>query len=1324
MYKRIILFLVCFVVNYTVLFAQLNTRNFYPILSNAYQDRQAFSILETDDGFMWFVNDYGISRYDGNQIKNYRIDVGWRAFLKKNSNGDIYVCSANGKFFKYNELADIFEQIFNIFLISPKSGSTVNKNQAAHDLQKNTAKAREITAVDIDKWGRLWFSTYLGILCYNPEKNEWIDYDHEDLNITHLMLVNEKMYLFGKNSIYTVKLSQVNQIANKIKKEINLITNDKVISSFYDTENGRLYWGTFNKGLFVLNNKKEIKQLISISNSPVRSIKQYDRDILLVGVDGLGIYEYNIYTEKITAYQKSDENNLGTLGSNGIYDIYVDSAKRIWVATYSKGVNVYDPNQIHFKKISHLIEVPNSLANNYVNVILEDRFKNLWFGTNNGISVRNNSNGSWIHLLDNKSNVEKNSVVLSLCNDANGDVWAGGYGFGLKIINPVNLTPKSIDLFKITKESLNNYIFSSVNSGSEIWAAGVSNKLFSINTNTSAIKDFPISGNRVIVNEDDNHLLLLNATQISSFNKLTGKIDLQLNALLKKNEKIKNAQFVCINRNGDNLWIGTSQSGLIRYSYSKNSIDVYDITNGLPSNNVLSIQIDDTKCLWLGTDEGLCYLNPATSIVIPFKTQNESEKGIFNYMASCKRSDGSLIFGTKQGAIMFDPSSFLVSPSRGLLAWTEFFIYNQDKYTRENGEILDKGLNKCTEIELHYHENSFRIGFQELNFNQCITTRYTYRLKGASNDFSALSNENSASFYNLPPGTYNLIVRSYFADKEGKYMERTIKIIICQPWWNTIWAWIIWMALLLATTYALYKYFVRRQERRFSDEKTRFFINVSHDMRTPITLIKAPLGDLVNDESLSPSSRYLVHMINNNVNRLFEMINRILDFEKSDEEQMRLFPKEHELNQYVTEIVENFQSYAEIKGITIESQLAKNAIWVSFDRIKMEMVVENLISNAIKYSNQGGFVNVLAGNDIKNWWIEVQDNGIGIPKNEQKKIFKRFFRAENAINSKQIGSGMGLLLVNNLTKFMGGSVFFESEEGVKTVFRITFPKLNTGDETLKNLNHLSNQIQVSSAVIADNEIPIVLFVDDNDEIRNYISKRLSADYNVMTAPSVAEALKILNSNNVNIIISDIMMPEVSGLEFCERLKADQRFSHIPVILLSALSDKKDILKGLQIGADDYITKPFETVFLKQRIDNILENRKRLKQYFQSNNGDVSELTKQDFVNELDKLFLDKLDRVFEPNIANHEYTIEILCRDIGMSRTVFYNRLKNLTNLTPNDYIRVKRLEKAAELLKSHKYLVLEVAEMVGYNDVKHFSALFSKKYGCTPGKYGNKITA
>lgn len=1316
MLKRTTILLVVFLITHSLLGVEINNRIFNQVFSNDYQARQSFSIIKSNDGFIWVVNGYGVSRYDGKKYKNYVIKNDWRGFIKKSKAGDLYVCTYKGIAYKYNHFTDTFDEVFSIFVNNqiPDSilKSKINQINKITSIEKS--KNKTVTSMDIDQFGRIWLSTPIAVLCYDPTTKTWLDLNTGDFNATFLMVENKKLYIFGKEKICTVELTKELQKRQRIHTLLTLNANNEITTALYDTPSGNLYYGTYNKGLFCLNPHNELSQLLVIKNSPIRSLKMYDQ-LLLIGIDGLGIYEYNTDSKVVESIQSVNINQPDALGSNGIFDMYVDENKRIWVATNSKGLNVYNPGLLYFKSMTHLTLVDNSLIHNNINSIYEDNKQNLWIGTNNGISIWNKKSEKWTHVLNNKSVVNRNAGVFSLCGDKNGNVWVGMYGFGLASVNSENYSINSFELINSNKESLNNFFFKLHFDGETVWGGGAEINLFNFNPVSKRLTYFDISNVKSIEKVDDSNLWVLSGSKISLFNKNSGRQNFALQKKINNHFNTSQVEYSCMKRDGNNLWIGTLKSGIIRYSYSTNSVDYFTIKNGLPSNNILSIEIDNSNCLWFSTDIGLCYFNPGTKISLQFKTLNVPEKNVFNSTVSYKCMDGTMVFGTKQGAVSFHPSEFLVTPLRGPLAWTEFSVYNQNKNKRTVNEILGNELNKLDEIILRHGENSFNIGFQELNYNKSIYTRYSYLLSGFEKEFSDMSIENSVSYYNLSPGIYHLIVRSYFADKDGKYIEREMKIEVLQPWYNTIWAWLIWISIFISIAYSVYRYYHKRMERKNSDDKIKFFINVSHDMRTPITLIKAPLGDLVNDKNLPSSSRYLVHTINNNVNRLFDMINRILDFEKSDENEMRLFPQDYELNKYVQDVVENFHSYADIKGVSIEEQTLNEPVWVNFDRIKMDMVVENLVSNAIKYSKQGGTVRVIAGYKKNEWWIEIEDNGIGIPADEQKKIFKRFFRAENAINSKQIGSGMGLLLVNNLTRFMGGNVMFESKENIRTIFRISFP-LNL--EVSKHA--LEADIKSFDTPIENNELETasLLFVDDNDEIRDYISTRLAADFKIYTAASAHEALNILFKNKINIIISDIMMPKISGIELCERIKADIRFSHIPFILLSALSDKKDILKGLQIGADDYITKPFDSEFLKQRVDNILENRKRQELYFLNNKGEVSQLAKQEFVNELDKLFLEKLQRIFDANISDSEYTIESLCRDMGMSRSVLYNRFKNLTDVSPNDYLRIRRMEKAAELLLTKKYSVVEVAEMVGYNDVKYFSSLFSKKYGSWPSKY------
>jgi len=1313
MIKRFVVFLILTNLFYQFIYCiSINNRIFNHLFPTDYQARQSSSITKSDDGFMWIVNGYGVSRYDGKQFKNYYIKNDWQGFIKKDNSGELYVCTYNGIGYKYNKYIDAFEEIFILFESNQIHSSILKSkyNQISRISNANKLNNLKVTSMEIDQYGRIWLSTDLSVLCYNPKNKTWLDLDTGNFNATFLIVAQNKLYLLGKEKICFVELNH----GMKIQTLFNLNTNNEINSAYFDNETSNLYYGIYNNGLFCLNAKNENSQLIEVKNLHIRSIKLYDRNLLLVGIDGLGIFEFNIDSKMIEAHQSANIDYPNVLGSNGIFDMYIDNSKRIWVATNSKGVNVYDPNMLFFNNKSHLSFVNNSLFHNNINTIYEDNNRNIWFGTNNGISIWNKTSDTWKHILNNNSTTVCNAGVFSICGDTTGKVWVGMYGFGLVSVDPKNYSINTFSLNKLNKESFTEFLFKLHIDYQSIWGGGLGSNFFNYNVASKKIISYPISNVISIEKQDEYNIWIMSKSQLVLFNKNSGYINVDLHKKIINQSKGRRIDYSCIKKDGNDLWIGTLDSGIIRYSYSTNSIKYFSIKEGLPSNHILSIEIDNNNCLWFSTDIGLCYFNPATEISLQFKTLQVSEKDVFNQTVSLKCADGTLIFGTKYGAISFNPSKFLASPLRGPLAWTDFVVYNMNKNKRDLNQILGNELNKLDEIYLRHNENSFKIGFEELNFNQSIYTRYSHYLKGFENGFSDLSIENNVSYFNLLPGKYHLVVRSYSADKDGQYIEREIKIVVLQPWYNTIWAWLIWITLFVSIVYSIYRYYQNRMDRKYSDDKIKFFINVSHDMRTPITLIKAPLGDLVNDKNIPSNSRYLVHTINNNVNRLFDMINRILDFEKSDENEMRLFPQDYELNKYVQDVVENFHSYADIKGINIEEQTLNEPVWISFDRIKMDMVIENLVSNAIKYTKQGGTVKVIAGYNKKEWWIEVEDNGIGIPADEQKKIFKRFFRAENAINSKQIGSGMGLLLVNNLTRFMGGSVMFESKENVKTIFRITFP-IN------ENTSKHDFETEMNIIGILDNnesKLPSLLFVDDNDEIRDYISTRLAIDYKIYTAASAQEALTILHKSIINIVISDIMMPKVSGIELCEIIKADSRFSHIPFILLSALSDKRDILKGLQIGADDYITKPFDSVFLKQRVDNILENRKRLEQYFSNNNGEVSQLAKQEFVNELDKLFLEKLERIFDANISDSKYTIEILCRDMGMSRSVLYNRFKNLMDISPNDYLRIRRMEKAAELLLTKNHTVIEVAEMVGYNDVKYFSSLFSKKYGSWPSKY------
>jgi len=1295
--------------------AESNDLSFYTLSTGDEQIRRAFSIIKTSDGFIWYVTEDGVSRFDGKYTKNYSIPIKWRGILKTNNKEDLFLATSDGIGYQYNPINDRFDLIF---IISKSKKILARLNDVSNiPTAFGQGSPSYINSMSIDDKDRIWLGTYNGPVCFLPDKKEWIYLNKKEFKNPFLYTVKNKLYVLTNEEIYIINTSS---LYKNIKVVKNSATNSEITSVEYEPSTDCLYVGTANKGLFCLYPDHSFKNVLPLSNSVIRSLAVYDQNTLLVGFDGLGIYAFDIYKQKATNHFLVNENKLNSIGSNAVYEILVDSDNRIWVANYTTGVEIHDPSDVDFIKVKHQLNERNSLCHSNVLSIEEDKNKNMWYGTYNGLSVQNSQTGSWNHFLENNLQTQTNSYINTLCTDKKGDVWFGGASGLFKIATSGNYKLNEIKFQNKINNPENKDILSVFSDGDYIWAAGLHTDLLKINPENTSIENYSPTGVRCIDSEDDNHLFLLTDEQLLSFNKVSGRVDNAIDIDIKNQTKIQDLQYISLRQKNNNIWLATKFGGLIQYSKSTKRCYLYNKENGLPSNQILSIEIDNSDCVWIATDKGLCFLNPITKIIIPFKVFAGSEKGIFNLNASFVTQNGEIVFGSKDGAVVFDPKKMFISPNRAPLAFTNFSILNNN--SSKTIECLSEiPLNKSEEITLSYNQNSFTVNFEELIYGHTILPRYTYKLNGFEANFSSLSTDGKATFYSVPPGKYQLEIRSYFADKEGKYISRLLDIRIKQPWYNTFFAWLLWISLTLTIIISVYRYFRHRLEVRYSNEKISFFINVSHDMRTPITLIKAPLIDLLQDTSLAATQRYLVQMISNNVDKLFDMINRVLDFEKTDKHQMKLNVEEFELNEYLKSVIDNFYTYAESNKIQLLLEEALSPLWVVFDKEKMDMIIENLLSNAIKYSKEDGFVKLRAYNNDKLWGVEVIDNGIGIPERDKKLIFKRFYRAENAINSKKIGSGMGLLLVYNLSKLMGGKVLFESEEGLKTVFRLEFPHSSIIPKLQKQDTDITTKAS-DKTELNESDLPVLLFVDDNNEIRDYLAERLANNYDVICAESAAKAWSVLSGRKVDIVITDIMMPQVSGIELCEKIKASDSFAHIPVILLSALGDKNDIIKGLQIGADDYVTKPFDPTILIQRLDNILRNRSKLTKLIAGQNTENTTIENQPFLSEIDKLFIEKVDKLFESNISNSEYTIEHLSRDMGMSRSVLYNKLKNLTDLSPNDYLRIIRLNKAAELLKSQaSFTVYEVAEKVGYQDVKYFSTLFKKNFGVYPSHYQKK---
>lgn len=678
------------------------------------------------------------------------------------------------------------------------------------------------------------------------------------------------------------------------------------------------------------------------------------------------------------------------------------------------------------------------------------------------------------------------------------------------------------------------------------------------------------------------------------------------------------------------------------------------------------------------------------------------------------------------------------------MIFSDLRIFYQTVYPKDEGSPLVLDIDETKSLKLKYSQNIFSLQVSSINYDYPSLILYSWKLEGFYDGWSRPGEENVIRFTNLNPGHYTLRVRAISSeDRRMVLEERSIDIIVEQPIWLSIWALLLYALILVAIASIALRIIVLRKQRKISDDKIRFFVNTAHDIRTPLTLIKAPLEELSDREKLSKEGTDNLSTALRNVNALLRLTTNLINFERADTYSNNFYVSEYELGAYMTDIVNVFRSYASVKHIdlTYESNFRYLNAWL--DKDKMDSILKNIISNALKYTPEGGSVHVYAYETEDTWNVEVSDTGIGIPLDEQKKLFKMHFRGSNAINSKVTGSGIGLLLVWKLVHMHKGKLNFTSTEGKGSCIKVSFPK---GEKRYRKAIHRpaptkeqeqnNEPEQITSPEKGTPDTPAVntpiegyehaqqqtqdagnrqkiLIVEDNDELREYLRRTLAENYHVQVCSNGKSALCIVKEYFPDLIISDIMMPEMRGDELCQKVKNDIDTSHIPVILLTALNTDKNIIDGLQTGADEYVVKPFNIGILRATIANLLANRALLRHRYGNLelNDDTHNTECINCSTDLDWKFIASIKKNVEDNMDNPSFTIDVLCTLLNMSRTSFYNKLKALTDQAPGDYVRLIRLKRAMQLLKEQKYTITEVAEMTGFSDAKYFREVFKKHF-------------
>lgn len=1272
-------------------------------------------MVKDKQGLMWFATRAGIDQYDGTSFRHHPLIVD-KAYAGPVSRANDIIMDPDGTLWAYDNTGNIFRYV-------AKRGAFIHEVTLSAALKNDNVTLRGIT---FSRSGQMLVFGSFGLAVYQYNTTKVISaikpsQKNAPADIGFICHLKGDRYAAG--TLKGVYLLQIQ--ANKFTaKELTFqdTGNKRVQAMALDATKQHLYFGTFGGKVFDFDVDKGKVAKIETINSPfgIRVIK-VSGDFLYIATSGYGLLKWNRKSNRIEKHYKLSIDNKDKLPSNSIYDVFSDG-KRLWVATYNRGIAVMDQDLPDFQFI-HNPEHHNSLYGNSISAILATSANEMWFGTDNGINIY--SAGKWQEILN--TTLDKRYRILALCEDKTGDIWAAEITSGAICIDQKTrqIKGKLSEIIPGSSE-VNTRLIYSMYSDAEgtLWFGGVFGKIIGYHPQTKVYREFK-SNSINTIKEFQGKLIIGTTKGLFWLDQQQGKVLPWPNSG-PGNPIFKN-YINHIYGLGETLWFSTER-GLVSYNPKNDSIKLYTQKDGLASNVVYNIKSDQSGRIWASTDRGLSVINPKTGKVYSFDATNGLKEDNFSPRAAALSADKKIWFGTINGVLYFDPEKIKDESITAKLHFDDLLINYKSVYDSSSIYKLTEGLNNLQKIVLRHNENSFSFNFSAINYTYKSRIYYRWKLSGYDKEFIDSRAGLKPSYANVPAGDYEFRVEAV-ETVNGKLLDsRKIAIQVEAAWWAIWYAKLIYAVAAVSLAYYIYKTVRQRRQQQDYENKIRYFADTAHEIKTPITLILGSLQNLSEDTLTDKGSQQFLDMAIKHTKKLNVMVNSLLDFQRAEIRAMKLETAKHDIVDFVKSQVDKFYPLALQKRVEIvmENELTDQQLW--FDTNAMEVIIENLITNALKYTREGGFIKItLRPYGNKELAIAVEDNGIGIAKETQKQLFQRFYRAENAINSGESGTGIGLILARTLTELQGGRIELSSEINQGSTFTLILKYGNAHLKDRPNVTVMANEqastvfatelnvlpmIQIQEGMTADK--PLVLVVEDNLDLRLFLSRSLEETYHVEVAQDAETGIQMLTNLNPDLILSDVMMPGMDGYEFCRKVKNDINTSHIPLILLTALDQKSSVVKGYDCGADNYVVKPFDVTLLKMKIENTIRNRKKLKEKLIQNIGSEQMVSMQ---NNADDLFLTKITEKLEANISESEYSIDELCADMKISRSTFYNKIKGLTNHSPNDFIRIFRLNKAAQLLKSGDHNVNEVAYMTGFADPKYFSTLFKKHFKISPSK-------
>lgn len=1292
-------------------------------IRNGLSQNTVNAILQDRKGFMWLGTKDGLNRYDGLSFRKFKHDAAnprsignsFITSLYEDFNGNIWVGTDAGVYIYYPE-KEAFEEF------------------DCQSLEK-TRIERSVSMIAGDKQGRVWIAVEAqGMFCYDARQKLLRNYPLSEISSNIKCFTFDSggtlwLGFYGDGLYYSKdNLATVHPYGSpedgKREFEGGVIT--KIVQGNYNC----LYIGSVKEGVSELNlTSGQVRNLLAIDESGesifCRDLLPYSDNELWIGTES-GIYIYNLRTAQFIHLRASLYDSY-SLSDNAIYALYKDREEGLWIGSYFGGVDYYPRQYTYFAKY-YPKNIANSLHGKRVREFCRADDGTLWIGTEDGGLNHFNPKTKEFHFFEPSAGFTN---IHGLCMDGS-HLWVGTFSKGLRVIDTRTGVILRTYTEGHTSHSLNdNSIFSICRtSAGEIYLGTLFGLLRYNRTQDNFDRIPELNGKFVYDIKEDSYGNLWLATYAN------GAYCYDVSARRWKNyvfdaEDEKSLPYDKVlsvfEDSYRQIWLTTQGGGFCLFHPDTETFTRYGLKDGLPNDVVYQIVEDDDRFLWLTTNNGLVRFDPKTMEMKVFSTANGLPTNQFNYRSGFKDEAGNIYLGSINGFVAFDPRTFAENRQVPAVAITDFLLFNKEVPVGETDSPLKSSITFSDKVVLTADQNSFSFRIAALSYQAPRMNKLMYKLEGFDEGWLTIGESPLVTYSNLGYGDYVFKVKASNSDGVWNEQETSLHLSILPPFYLSGWAYCFYVLFFMGCLVCVIFYFKRRNYRKqhrqmemLEQEKERevyhakidFFTNVAHEIRTPLTLIKGPLENIILKKEVDSETKEDLYIMKQNTERLLNLTNQLLDFRKTETRGFRLNFTECDVVAVLRETYLRFTSLAKQKGLDFILELPQECFMADVNQEALTKIISNLLNNGVKYAST--YLRISLETDEKVFHIRTFNDGEMIPDTMKEEIFKPFVRLDKE-DEVTTGTGIGLAPSRSLAELHQGSLMMEKGEEVNC-FCLTLPVNQDSTITLSAEN--VSQVEENSCGWEQEETdtkekkPMILVVEDNPDMLAFVRKQLTTEYSVLTAMNGIEALAVLDNHYVNLVVSDVMMPQMDGFELCKTIKSDLSYSHIPVVLLTAKTNIQSKIEGLELGADAYIEKPFSVEYLLANISSLIHNREKLRQTFAKSPfvaANTMALTKAD------EEFIWKLNDIIQANLHNPEFSMEDMADALKMSRSSFYRKIKGVLDLSPNEYLRLERLKQAAQLLKEGKSRVNEICYTVGFNSPSYFSKCFLKQFGVLP---------